>query len=113
MSALPTIHAGEVAPQVIEINVLPSDLLPSLSVVTSIALAVEKPNSQGQRVEVAWAVTLSNQTATTLRGTHLFQAGDLDVPGEYSAVLEMTTPAGVVRAEPSQFLVLRKFTPSS
>lgn len=105
---VPSIHVDEVAPNSLFVDVTPSDLLPDLTAVTAVAIDVLKPVS-GRMTEVHWTAIRSLQTATTLRATHVFVTGDLDVSGTYSFVVLMTLPSGTVRTLPGRFVVKGKY----
>lgn len=104
-----SIHVGELAPASLIIDVTPSDLLPDLSIVTAVSISVQKPNSAGKMVKVTWTGAMSAQTATTLKVTHPFVAGDLDIPGVYTAYVVMTVPSGTVDTARKRFTVQAEF----
>jgi hypothetical protein len=56
-----------------------------------------------------WAVTMSNQTPTTLTLTHTFSSGDLVMPGAYDLYALLTVPGGHVRSETRVLPVLGTF----
>lgn len=105
---VPSIHVDAVAPNSLFVDITPSDLLPDLTVVTAVAIDVLKPVG-GQMTEVHWTATRSLQTATTLRASHVFVAGDLDAVGTYSFVVLMTLPGGTVTTLPDRFVVKGKY----
>ncbi len=78
-----------------------------LSTVSAAVLSVQTPQA-GYATE-AWLATISNQSATTLRLTHTFLAGEADVAGKYVVVATLTCTGGTVRSDPQPFQVLGKF----
>jgi|CXWL01.1.fsa_nt_gi hypothetical protein len=99
------VYLGPVAPEAYVVDVVPGTSGVDLSTVTDAALLVLRPDG----AEVVWSVTRSNQTASTLTLTHVFEATDVDVVGEYGVYAAMTIPAGTVRSEPRSFPGLGRF----
>ena len=90
------LRVGAVDPQAMSLNITSSAALPDLTAVLSAQISVFKPD----RSEVTWDATISNQTASGLTLTHLFQATDLDLPGAYELKALLTTSSGIARTEP-------------
>lgn len=101
-----TVHLGALDPLALVIKVKPSDVIPSLDVVTAATVDVEKPDGT---IVTGWAATLANQGPDSLDIVHLFQAGDINQLGAYVALANMTTPEGVVPTEPIRFVAVSKF----
>ncbi len=80
-----------------------------LSTVSAATLIVQTP--QNGYSEETWTVSMSLKTATTLRLTHIFLAGEADVAGKYTAVAVLTCTGGTVKADPQSFQVLNKYEP--
>lgn len=95
------------------IDLTPGEPPVDLSTVTAVELHVLRPNRTDP--EVIWEDTeLSDQSATTLRVTYVFGADDevtVDTPGIHTVVPFLTTPDGVVKARPQQFLAKGKYEP--
>jgi len=99
------IHVGAVSPLSLIVDVRPSALLPDLSVVTAASLSVQKAGV----TEAAWTCVIASQSATAIRVTHAFVAGELDRPGTYVVIVLLTTPDGVVPTKPRAFDVQAKY----
>jgi hypothetical protein len=100
-------YVGAVAPESISVEVLTADAF-DLSTVTAATLEVRYPGPAG--ATRSWTCTLSDQSATALTVTHLYDVGDLEVAGTYSAYVSMTTPSGTIRSVPKTFRVRELFT---
>lgn len=73
-----TVVAGLRSPRALVIDLVPSDSVPDLSVVTAASLKVWRANNEIQD----WTCAMSAQTALTLTLTHPWVDGDNDVTGE-------------------------------
>ena len=106
MSLADYVYVLASAPYAVEVDVTPSDTTPDLSVVSAASIDVIKADG----TTVNWTATISNQTATTLRLTHVFAAAGADLPGPagYFLVLvpKLTTPSGVQYGVPVPLPVL-------
>jgi hypothetical protein len=97
-------YVGVVAPSTLTINVAKGNSSVDLSTVTAVSLDVTKP---GTNVPTTWAASITTQTATTLRASHTFASGELDLSGCYKFVVLMAVPSGTVRAGPGFLEVLK------
>ncbi len=103
-----SIHIDPVAPQSLLLNLTPAvagDI--DLSTVSAAVLHVQTP--QNGYAEETWTASLSNQTTTTLRLTHIFIAGEADTAGPYTVVAVLTCTAGTVKGDPVVFTVKGKY----
>jgi hypothetical protein len=73
-----TVIAGVRSPRALVIDLVPSDSVPDLSVVTGASLKVWRANNETQ----IWTCSMSAQTAETLTLTHPWAAGENDIVGE-------------------------------
>jgi len=98
MSLPDYVYAEAADPETIFVDVVPSDTVPDLSVVTAASFSVTTPGRQ----RVTWAASIIAQTSTLLSLAHVFAANGADVPraGNYTIVVLLTTPDGVRRTEP-------------
>jgi len=104
--ALPNyVYVGMRSPYAVQVDVSPSDTMPNLSIVSAATISVTKPDGS----TASWSATLSNQTATTLKLTHVLATDGTDVatPGRYVLVAQLTTPAGLRISEPTHLYVHR------
>lgn len=77
-----------------------------LSTVTVAVLRVLKPDG----TSATWTpATLSSQTATTLRVTHVFLMGEVSQDGAYSIYAKLTVPSGTIRTDPAAVTGLIEF----
>lgn len=99
-----TIHQGAVAPYSLRYDVSSDDF--DLSTVTSASFSVRRERS---RTEDTWSASISAQTPTSLRLTHLFVAGD--VPEADTILLEphLVTPAGEIVCSCAKLTVRARF----
>lgn len=100
-----SVHQNAVAPYAIRYDGTSEDAAYDLSTATSGRFDVEY--SDGTTAQ--WTATLSNQTATTLRLTHVFVAGD--VPNVEVVLIEprVSTPAGEFVFEARELRVRAKY----
>lgn len=105
MSAIAILYIGAEAPEAYELSLTSEPSGVDLSTVTAAVLRVKKTNG----VETSWAVTMSSQTSTTLKLTHVFAANELDAPGSWAVYAELTLPTGKVRSKPRSIIVRGKF----
>lgn len=91
------VYAGAKSPEALQVNVSPSESVPDLSLVTAAEIQVVKPNGSTE----TWSATLSNQTTTTLRLTHVFHAsgGDVATSGNYRLRVYLTVSGETRRCE--------------
>lgn len=99
-----SVYAGAVAPARILFDITPSAALPDMTVVTAGYIRVTGPSGAVKN----WTCTLSNQTTTTLRLTHVFAASGLDVtvPGKYKVQAFLSVPGGTRRTGFGSFTVV-------
>lgn len=92
------IYQGAKAPEAYVLNVVPGDSGVDLSDVTDADFSVRLPSGS----ETTWSGTMSNQTASTLRVTHTFDASGTETatPGKYVVYAVLTLPSGTVRTAP-------------
>lgn len=96
---------GVRAPYALVLDLVPSDKLPDLSVVTAADLEVHRGNGTTE----TWDCTMSSQTATTLTLTHTWASGENDTPGEQMRIYaRLTTPDGVIVVRPILVNVQRR-----
>lgn len=100
------LRVGDVAPKKYVLEITSTEV--DLTTVSAVAIRVRRPSGK----VVTWAATPSNQTATTLRLTHVLEEDDL-VAGEHVFVAVMTVPDGEIRSEPCKRVVLGEFQPQS
>lgn len=100
-----TVHVGALDPQALILELVPSALVGSMSLVTAATIKVQKPDL----TEVTWTATLANQTADFLQVVHLYQAGDVDQIGTYKAIALLVTPDGTIPTEPIVFFAVDEF----
>lgn len=93
------------APESFVMNVTPGDTGIDLSTVTAAVFKVRKATG----AKVTWTATRSNQTTTTLRLTHEFDAADVDAKGPYVAYALLTIPSGSVKTSRVRFTVKGEF----
>lgn len=94
-----------VAPEALVVNITPGDSGVDLSTVTAGVFKVLKPTG----AEASWTGTRSNQTASTLRLTYTFTAGDVAVPGRYVYYAQLTIPSGTVTIKRRALVVRGKY----
>lgn len=101
-----TIHQAAVAPYALRYDVTSTSGEFDLSTVTAGEFHILRGNGS----EDTWSAGISNQTATSLRLTHVFIS--TDVPDVETVVVEphLTTPSGVLVCEPKTLRVREKFT---
>ncbi len=78
-----------------------------LSTVSAATLNVQTP--QNGFAEETWTVSMSGQSATALKLTHIFATGEADVAGKYTVVAVLTCTGGTVNADPVEFTVKGKY----
>ncbi len=78
---------------------------PDLSAVTGAFISVQYPDDTVH----SWDAVISAQSATGLTLTHLFQAGNVDIVGDYVARAVMQVSGGVIRSAPKPFSVIDQF----
>lgn len=103
-----TVHINPVAPETLVLDLTPevaADM--DLSTVSAASLSVQTP--QNGYAEETWAVSMSTQTSTTLKLTHIFLTGEADVAGRYVVVAVLTCTGGTVKADPVVFTVKGKY----
>lgn len=100
-----TVHVGALAPEALTLKVTPSNQLPDLSTVTSATIDILKPDGN----EVTWTAALSEQSASGITLTHLYDAGDIDNEGQFVARGMLVAPAGVFRCEPKAFDAISEY----
>ena len=101
-----TVYQGALAPEALIQNITPGLSGVDLSTVTAATFKVKKPDG----TIYSWAATRSNQTATTLTLTYVFQsAADTAQLGSHVAVAFLTVPAGVVRTIPQNYTVVDQY----
>ena len=103
-----SVYIDAVAPEVLIIDLTPAvaaDM--DLSTVSAASLKVQTP--QNGYAEETWSASISNKTATTLRLTHTFATGEVDVAGLYTVVAILTCTGGTVKSDPKSFQVLGKY----
>ena len=100
-----SIHVGATAPYAVKYDVTTDDPDFDLSTVTAARFDVLRGNGTTD----VWACFLSNQTATTLRMTHVF--GPTDVPEPDTLTLEprLTVPGGELVCQVARLVVRPKF----
>jgi hypothetical protein len=91
-------YAGAADPEALLIDVSSSDTVPDLTVVTEASVSVRKPDGTTD----TWDATISNQTTSSLRVTHVYADDGTDIAdvGSYGLVVVLTTPSGPRRCEP-------------
>lgn len=101
------VYQGAKAPDAYVLNVIPGDSGIDLSTVTAATFAVRLPDG----TETSWSASRSNQTTTTLRLTHTFDAlgAELATQGPYVIYAALTIPSGTVRTEPLRLQVKGEF----
>ncbi len=85
---------GTVDPQALVIDVIPSDKIPDLSVITAADLEVHSPDG----TTATWTCTITSKTALLLVLTHPYIASDTARLVSFRILARVTIPAGVVRA---------------
>lgn len=98
-------YVGMAAPYTVEVDISPSSdavMLPDLTVVTGVSLAVDGPLGSA-----VWTATIVEQTTTLLRISHLLAADGSDIAkaGSYYLRPILTTPAGAQWGDPVLLLV--------
>ena len=90
-----TVYVGASAPAAVHVDISPSLSLPDLSEVTDAEIAVLDYNEIER--DPRWSCTLSQQTATTLRVTHVLaeEGADLPRPERLWLIVYLTTSEGV------------------
>lgn len=96
---------GAVSPEGIQIDVTPGAMALDLTTVSAATIKVRRPDG----TTAVWPASLSNQTTTTLRLTHLFSPGDVDQVGNWFAVAYLTVPGGTERTIAQPFQVGPEF----
>jgi len=98
VSVTATIYRGMRAPRAVRIDVTPSASTPDLTVVTAAEIEVRLFGSP----HATWSATLSGQSATTLRLTHVFDAlgAETERAGPYTLMAILTVPGGEDRVGP-------------
>jgi hypothetical protein len=102
------VYVGVSEPEQLTLDLGPGPSGVDLSEVSAASLFVRRPDG----VETSWPVTMSEQSATTLRLTHVFDIDDVDVPGTYVLVARLTVPGGFIRSKPRSLAALGAFDPT-
>jgi hypothetical protein len=84
---------GALSPEALVIDVVPSDRIPDLSVVSAVDLEV---HGSGGVVET-WTCTISNRSALGFTLTHPYVAANTATVVSYHIIPRFTIPAGVIR----------------
>jgi len=87
-----TVVAGLRSPRALILDLVPSEDVPDLSLVTAASLKVWRARDVVQ----TWTCEMSDKTAETLTLTHPWVAGDNDTPGESLRVYAQLTIAGQI-----------------
>lgn len=104
MSTRTTVYQGALAPEAYELTVTaPSGV--DLTTASGFTLHVRTPTAE----TVTWSVVASGVTATTAVLTHLFQAGETDIPGAYSIYASFNISGGSLRTNTQVLWVLEQF----
>jgi hypothetical protein len=87
-----------VAPEAVRIDITrPTGSTFDFTTVTSADISViESPDGSTP----IWSATLSNQTATTVRLSHVFAAGETDVPGDFRLLPRLYVGSTMYRGVP-------------
>lgn len=102
------VYAGAVAPAAFALTVDPIDGV-DLSTATGFVFNVRKPNG----AETTWAATTTQTSATGAVVTHVFAAGDVDLPGTYSVFVSFAIAGGTLRTDTIALAVIERFALSS
>lgn len=100
------IHLDAVAPYALRYEATSDDAAFDLTTPTAARFEVLKPDGE----ELTWSATLSDQQTTTATLTHIFAAGELDIPGDYRIEPRMDTPSGEFVAEVKVLRVRQRFS---
>ena len=100
-----TVYSGAVAPESYRLNLTPGTSGVDLSTVSAASLSVQRHDG----TEATWAVSMSNQTSSTLTLTHVFVVADTAQIGTYRIRALLTIPGGTVRSVPTSLDVLSPF----
>jgi len=100
-----TVVAGLRSPRALVIDLVPSDSVPDLSVVTAASLKVWRANNEIQD----WTCAMSAQTALTLTLTHPWVAGENDIVGEGLRIYpQLTVGADIIESQDVIVTVTRR-----
>ena len=96
------VYVGAVDPASVRTNVVPSDAIPDLAVVTGASYSVSR-YSTGQ-IET-WSAEIVSQSSTALQARHGLTADDTAYTDRLRMVLILETPGGPVHCRPFVFRV--------
>jgi hypothetical protein len=98
-----TLHAGDVAPHVVAMDIVPGSSGLDLSTVTVVVIKAQRPDG----TILSWSTALTDQTTTTLTATHTLAAGTSEISeaGTWRFYALMTVPGGYLRTETVSELV--------
>jgi hypothetical protein len=87
---------GARAPERVTINIKSGDSGIDFTTVSSASIRVNTPS----RHDCLWDAIILSATATSITIAHVFQAGDVDLVGEYKLYPQLITPEGLRRCKP-------------
>lgn len=96
------VYEDALDPDALRIDIAASNSLPDLSVVTTANIIVLASPTGALPT---WSAVLSNQTATTLRVSHVFALGDVATPGTYRLLVRLYVGSVLHRCIPVPLLV--------
>lgn len=85
------LRVGMVAPNAYELNLSADGIDVDLTQVASASFKTQRPRGGSTST---WAATLGTPTATTLKLTHIFASGELDVTGTWAIYAVLTLTGG-------------------
>lgn len=103
-----SINIGATAPESYVMVVSAGNSGIDLSTVTAVSLKVKRYDGS----LTTWAATRSEQTATSIKLTHVMALIDLTTPGQYIVTGILTVPSGTVRSKPVILYVKDEFDAS-
>jgi hypothetical protein len=89
----PAIARGATAPEKVLVIVTTGDSGQDLSRVTGAEIQVTAPGNR----PMLWEASIIAQDSTTLRITHVFAKGEVEISGEYRLYVKLMVPDGVLR----------------
>jgi hypothetical protein len=91
------VYEDAVDPAALRVDITASNALADLSDVTTADIYVI---SSPSGATPTWTATLSNQSATTLRVSHVFATGDVATPGPYRLLVRLYVGSTLFRCVP-------------